>query len=62
MFGDEFQAAGNAAKNKLGLLEKNPLGYVMSSIMAGLAVLLRQEALILQSWSAGLCFLWGCVL
>ncbi|NBH97539.1 formate/nitrite transporter family protein [Hominisplanchenecus murintestinalis] len=38
MFGDEFQAAGNAAKNKLGLLEKNPLGYVMSSIMAGLYI------------------------
>lgn len=38
MFGEEYQAACNAAKGKLNLLEKNPLGYFMSSCMAGLFI------------------------
>ncbi|MDY2820736.1 MAG: formate/nitrite transporter family protein [Hominisplanchenecus sp.] len=35
MFRDEYNAVCNAAKNKLNLLEKNPVGYVAASFMAG---------------------------
>lgn len=35
MFRDEYNAACNAAKNKVNLLEKNPVGYVAASFMAG---------------------------
>lgn len=40
MFSEEYQAACNAAKNKLNLLETNALGYFMSSCMAGLYIAL----------------------
>ena len=36
MFKDEYQSVCNAAKGKLGLLEKSPLGYFVSSIVAGI--------------------------
>lgn len=35
MFSEEYQAACNAAKNKLNLLETNALGYFIASCMAG---------------------------
>lgn len=35
MFQDEFQAVCNAGKNKLNLLEKNPLGYFVAAMLAG---------------------------
>lgn len=38
MFQDEFQAVCNAAKGKLELMKKNPLGYFVSSMMAGVFV------------------------
>ncbi len=38
MFRNEIEAVGNTAKNKLGLLEKNPLGYVLMSILAGVFI------------------------
>lgn len=40
MFGEEYQAVCNAAKNKLRLLESNTLGYFMASCMAGLYIAL----------------------
>lgn len=40
MFGEAYQSVCNAAKNKLNLLEKNPLGYWMASILAGLYIAL----------------------
>lgn len=38
MFGEEYQAVCNAAKNKLKLLETNLLGYCTSSFLAGLYI------------------------
>lgn len=38
MYADEFAAAGNAARAKADLLKKNPLGYFVSSILAGVFV------------------------
>jgi len=38
MYKDEFQAVCNAAKGKLNLLTKNPTGYFLSSMLAGLYV------------------------
>ncbi len=38
MFGEEYQAACNAAKNKLRLLETNALGYFLASCLAGLYI------------------------
>lgn len=38
MFRDEINAVANAAKNKLKLLNENPLGYLMLSILAGIFV------------------------
>ena len=35
MFQEEFQAVCNAGNGKLGLMKKNPLGYFVSSMMAG---------------------------
>ena len=35
MFKEEYQAVGNVAKGKVALLEKNPLAYVLASILAG---------------------------
>ena len=40
MFKDEYQSVCNAAKGKLGLLEKSPLGYFVSSIVAGMFIAL----------------------
>lgn len=40
MFSEEYQAASNAAKGKLNLLETNALGYFISSCMAGLYIAL----------------------
>jgi nitrite transporter NirC len=40
MFSEEFQAVCNAAKNKLNLLETNPLGYFTSSFLAGMYIAL----------------------
>ncbi len=78
MFGDEFQAAGSRSeKNKLGLLEKKSAGIchvvlyygwvvhiAFGSILMGVVggTFYGRRRFILQSWSAGLCFLWGCVL
>ena len=38
MFKDEFQAVVNAAKGKAALLKKNPLGYFLASMLAGLFI------------------------
>ena len=38
MFLNDYNAAANAAKGKVGLLSKNPLGYLVSSCMAGLYI------------------------
>lgn len=38
MFHDEFIAASNAAKAKIRLLNKNPLGYFISSILGGMFI------------------------
>jgi nitrite transporter NirC len=38
MFKNEIEAVGNTAKGKIGLLEKNPLGYVAASFLAGLYI------------------------
>ena len=38
MFGEEYQAACSAAKKKTAFLEKNPLGYVAASFMAGIFI------------------------
>ena len=38
MFRDEYKAVGNAAKGKAALLEKNPVAYVLASILAGLYI------------------------
>lgn len=38
MFKNEIEAVGNTAKGKVGLLEKNPLGYVIASFLAGLYI------------------------
>lgn len=35
MFQDEFQAVCNAGRTKIMLLQKNPLGYFVSSMLAG---------------------------
>ncbi len=35
MFKDEFEKLVNASKAKVGLLEKNPLGYFLASCLAG---------------------------
>lgn len=35
MFGEEFQATCNAGENKLKLMKNNPLGYFVSSMLAG---------------------------
>jgi nitrite transporter NirC len=35
MYSDEFTAAAGAAKAKTGLLEKNPAGYFLASMLAG---------------------------
>ncbi len=40
MFQEEFQAVCNAGKNKLNLLEKNMVGYCMSSFLAGVFIAL----------------------
>ena len=34
MFRDEYNAVCNAAKNKVNLLEKNPVGYVAASFLS----------------------------
>ena len=38
MFREEYQAAANGAKTKVELLEKNPKGYVILSILAGMYI------------------------
>lgn len=38
MFQDDYKAAANAALGKWNLLQKNPAGYVVSSMMAGLYI------------------------
>ncbi len=38
MFQDEYQAVCNAGKNKLNLLEKNPLGYFVAAMLAGMFI------------------------
>jgi nitrite transporter NirC len=38
MFGEEFTAAGNAAKAKCGLLSRNPVGYFFAAMLAGMYV------------------------
>lgn len=38
MFQDDYKAASNGALGKWNLLKKNPLGYLMSSVMAGLFI------------------------
>lgn len=38
MFRNEIDAVSNTAKNKLGLLEKNPTGYILMSILAGVFI------------------------
>jgi nitrite transporter NirC len=40
MFGNEIEAVGNTAKGKVRLLEKNPLGYLLMSFLAGLYIAL----------------------
>jgi nitrite transporter NirC len=38
MFVEEFTAAGNAAKAKCGLLSRNPVGYFVASMLAGMFI------------------------
>ena len=38
MFKDEFQAVCNAGVSKVNLMKKNPLGYFVSSMVAGRCV------------------------
>lgn len=38
MFHDEFIAVSNAAKAKVNLLKENPMGYFVSSMMAGMFI------------------------
>ena len=38
MFKDEAAAVCNTARGKLNLLEKNPAGYLMMSMLAGLFI------------------------
>ena len=38
MFQNEIAAVGNTAKGKLNLLEKNPAGYLLMSILAGVFI------------------------
>ena len=38
MFKSEIEAVGNTARGKVGLLEKNPFGYVLMSFLAGLYI------------------------
>lgn len=38
MFQEEFQAVCNSGKAKLGLLQNNPLGYFVSSMVAGMFI------------------------
>ena len=51
MFKDEYQSVCNAAKGKLGLLEKSPLGYFVSSIVAGMFIALGD----IYSWGTSDC-------
>ena len=72
MFLDDYKAVGNAAAAKVNLLKKNPVGYFIASMMAGLyiglgsimmgfvgGILTGQPALKLVAgivFSVGLCF------
>ncbi len=38
MFKEEFSASANAAKNKVSLLKKNPVGYFVLSMLAGMFI------------------------
>ena len=38
MFQEEFQAVCNSGKAKYGLLKNNPLGYFVSSMVAGMFI------------------------
>ena len=38
MFREEYQTVCGAAKKKVDLLEKNPLGYVAAAFLAGMFV------------------------
>lgn len=38
MFTEDFTAAANAAKAKVGFLKKNPLGYFLASMLAGMFI------------------------
>ena len=38
MFKDEYQAAGNAGVAKNNLLKKNPVGYFVSAMVAGMFI------------------------
>lgn len=40
MFKNEIEAVGNAAKGKVGLMEKNMTGYVLMSVLAGMYIAL----------------------
>ena len=55
MFKDEYQAAGNAGVAKLNLLKKNPVGYFVSAMVAGLFIAFGSfiSITLAQSVSAG---------